>query len=163
MLFHLCAQYPTEPISHSPRPNRSFSPGHYRDHCRRAHLEPIHAALITHTVPQRLQTFSPRHPVPSVLGRPLSLSPVPVPADGALGIGAWGPRRGSARTSLWGGLPHRVPLGVWSPMRLPRCGPRPAQLSLPAATTRVVVREGHLEGRGRNRRMIWKDRRTGRT
>ena len=106
---HPCAQYPTEPISHSPRPNRSFSPGHYPDHCRRARLEHIHAALITHHTTTPTNLLPETHPVPSVLSRPLSLSPVPVPADGALGIGACGPGRGRARASLWGGLPRRPP------------------------------------------------------
>ena len=116
-------------VSLDPTSNRAYvTLSAYKTHPFRRGITPttatgvdlghIHAVLITHTVPRRLQTFSPTHPVPSVLGS-LSLSPVPVPADGTLGIGACRPGRGRSRASLWGSLPRRVPPGAWSLMRPP--------------------------------------------
>ena len=36
-------------------------------------------------------------------------------------LGVCGPGRGKARAGPWGGLPRRVPLGAWPPMRPPHC------------------------------------------
>ena len=150
---HPCARYPTEPISHSPRPNRSISPGHYPDHCRKAHLEHIHPAPITHTVPQHLQTPSPRY-APS---RPFSAAHYPCPQCqsqrtahwglGRAGRGAGEPGPASGAASLAGSPP-----GAWSPMRPPRCGPGPARL--PACGNHRSSSEGRTSGW---KRRIWEE------
>ena len=124
------ARCPIAPTSHSSHPKQILSPGHFPDHCHRGRHKTHPRCIEKHVVPRHLQTFSPKttHPIPSVLGHSLSLSPVPEPAYGALGIGACGPRRGRARANPWCGLPRSAPPGARSPMSPPGCGPGPAWL-----------------------------------
>lgn len=97
------ARCPIAPTSHSSHPKQILSPGHFPDHCHRGRHKTHPRCIEKHVVPRHLQTFSPKttHPIPSVLGHSLSLSPVPEPAYGALGIGACGPRRGRAQAGLY--------------------------------------------------------------
>ena len=104
-------------LPHTPRiQNRPFSLGHYPDYCRRAHLEHIHAALITHTVQRRLQTFSLRRHTPS---QPFSVAHCPCPQYQRQRMVHWGLGRAvrgageaepaSGPSSLAGSPPARGP------------------------------------------------------